>query len=190
MGQHLIGTQFQQLTVDLTPVEVAQLSQQLAELTTKQAQLEEEKKAVTSSLKERLDRVLCDARSCARKVTTKKDVREVECHILADYDTGRATTYRVDTWERLTDRNLTASERQQSLEFEEEEESAPVDDSPDNVPADGDVEGGEAQPVENENDEWSSPEAKYCDHPSCNSGRNECMVHTACPDFTPMALEG
>ena len=150
-----LSTKTMELQVELTDSEVHAASMELAELTARLAALEEEKKAVASSYKERMDRIVCDTRSLARKVTTGKDVREVECRVMADYDRAVAITYRNDTSAEVTRRPLSELERQRPLEFDAVPEPEPE----------------------------PSITRLFCHHPICNSGRQECAVHAACPDF-------
>ena len=63
------------LVVNLTEDEITRCSQELARVTTQQAELEEEKKTVTSSYKEKLDRCVSDSRSLARKISTRQDIK-------------------------------------------------------------------------------------------------------------------
>jgi hypothetical protein len=104
------------LTVDLDENEVALCAKELARITTQQAELEEEKKAVTSGYKEKLDRCIMDARVLARKISTRKDLREVECAWRYDYQAMVAELYRLDTYELVESRRLTQDEVQMKLD--------------------------------------------------------------------------
>lgn len=110
------------LVVNLTEEEITRCSQELARVTTQQAELEEEKKTVTSSYKEKLDRCISDSRCLARKISTKQDMREVECEWVMDYGNRIAKLFRLDTYEEVERRKLTADELQEELQFTKEEE--------------------------------------------------------------------
>lgn len=105
------------LVVNLTEQEIMEYSKELARTTTLQAEIEEEKKTVTSSFKEKLDRCISDSRSLARKISTRQDYREVECEWRFDYNRRVKTLFRMDTWEQVEERKLTADELQDELDF-------------------------------------------------------------------------
>lgn len=105
------------LVVNLTEQEITDFSKELARITTLQAEIEEEKKTVTSSYKEKLDRCISESRSLARKISTRQDFREVECEWRFDYDRRMKRLVRMDTWEQVEERKLTADELQDELDF-------------------------------------------------------------------------
>lgn len=109
------------LVVNLTEEEITRCSQELARVTTQQAELEEEKKTVTSSYKEKLDRCISDSRCLASKISTKQDMREVECEWQMDYDQRLAKLFRLDTFEEVERRKLTADELQEELKFNQQQ---------------------------------------------------------------------
>jgi hypothetical protein len=99
-------------------------------VTTQQAELEEEKKTVTSGFKEKIDRCISDSRCLARKISTRQDMREVECEWQMDYANRLAKLFRTDTWEEVERRKLTADELQEELQFNQGDEESETEDSP------------------------------------------------------------
>lgn len=99
----------------LTEAEVAARAAELARITTELSQMEDKKKAAMSSYKDKIDRAIVDARSLARKVSERREMRTVECRLNFDYRLGRAYLVRTDTSEVLEERPLTAEERQPKL---------------------------------------------------------------------------
>lgn len=119
MGQH---TLWKTLSCDLLPEEVATYSQELAIITTEQSEIEAEKKEVMSTFTARLNKCIADGRVLARKITTRKEDRQVECDLEFDYAKGMVYTVRLDTGVTISQRKLTDDERQERLDFEGEEE--------------------------------------------------------------------
>jgi hypothetical protein len=113
--------------VNLTEDEITRCSQDLARVTTQQAELEEEKKTVTSGFKEKIDRCVSDSRCLARKISTRQDVREVECEWRMDYTARMAYLYRIDTLEEVERRKLTADELQEELKFKATDDVDPAE---------------------------------------------------------------
>lgn len=122
-------TVMRHLVVNLTEEEITRCSQELARVTTQQAELEEEKKTVTSSYKEKLDRCVSDSRSLARKISTKQDMRETECEWVMDYEQRLAKLFRLDTMEEVERRKLTADELQEDLKFNQGEGNSDTESS-------------------------------------------------------------
>ncbi len=99
----------------LTEAEVGARAAELARITTQLSELEDEKKSVMSTFKDKIDRCIVDSRSLARKVSERREMRIVKCDWHYDYQVGKATLARVDTGEVLEERPLTAEERQPAL---------------------------------------------------------------------------
>ncbi len=106
------------LVVNLTDQEITDCSKELARITTLQAEIEEEKKVVTSSYKEKLDRCISESRSLARKISTRQDFREVDCEWQPSYDERIKRLIRLDTYEEIEVRKLTNDELQEELPLE------------------------------------------------------------------------
>ena len=67
------------LMVSLTETEIRSCATELARVTAAQAELEDEKKAATSGFKNRIDRCVADCRALAQKVTTRRELRDIDC---------------------------------------------------------------------------------------------------------------
>lgn len=103
------------LNCDLTEEEVSTYSNELARITTEQEGLEDEKKSVMSGYKDKIDRCVLDMRTLARKIQTRKEMRDVECRWTFDFSKARATLKRIDTLEIIEERAMTAEELQIEL---------------------------------------------------------------------------
>jgi hypothetical protein len=102
------------LMVSLTEAEIRSCATELARVTASQAELEDEKKAVTSGFKNRIDRCVADCRALAQKVTTKRELRDIDCE-WQPTDGGKMMLIRTDTGEIIDSRKMTEEEHQQSL---------------------------------------------------------------------------
>lgn len=114
-------TLWKTLSCDLTAEEVNTYSQELASVTTEQAEIEAEKKDILSSFTARLNKCAADRIVLARKITTKKEDRQVECDLDFDYAKGMVYTVRTDTGVTIAQRKLSEDERQQWLDLDAEE---------------------------------------------------------------------
>lgn len=114
-------TLWKTLSCDLTGEEVNTYSQELASVTTEQAEIEAEKKDILSSFTARLNKCAADRIVLARKITTKKEDRQVECDLDFDYAKGMVYTVRTDTGVTIAQRKLSEDERQQWLDLDAEE---------------------------------------------------------------------
>lgn len=102
------------LMVSLTEAEIRSCATELARVTASQAELEDEKKAVTSGFKQKIDRCVADCRALAQKVTTKRELRDIDCE-WSPTPAGKMELTRMDTGEVIDTRKMTEEERQESL---------------------------------------------------------------------------
>ena len=102
------------LMVGLNEDEIRAYAGELARVTAQQAELEDEKKAVTSGFKNRIDRCVADCRTLAQKVTTRRELRDIDCEWQPSKD-GKMFLIRLDTAEIIDTRKMTEEEHQQSL---------------------------------------------------------------------------
>jgi hypothetical protein len=102
------------LMVGLSEDEVSTCAKELARVTAAQAELEDEKKAATSGFKNRIDRCVADCRALAQKVTTRRELRDIDCEWQPSRD-GKMILTRMDTGEIIDTRKMTEEEHQQSL---------------------------------------------------------------------------
>lgn len=113
------------LSVELTTEEIAAYSNELATITSMEAEVEAEKKEKMSDFTAKLNKCAADRRMLARKITTRKEDRQVECDWEFDYPKGKAYLIRLDTGVTIDSRPLTDDERQQRLDLEGEENPYP-----------------------------------------------------------------
>ena len=118
MAKH---TMYKSFSCDLTTEEINTYSQELASITTEQSEIEGEKKEIMSTFTARLNKCIADGRVLARKITTRKEDRQVECDLDFDYAKGMVYTIRTDTGVTIGQRKLTDDERQQWLDLDAEE---------------------------------------------------------------------
>lgn len=112
------------LIVKLTDDEVRIYSEELARITSLQAEAEDEKKAVTSGFKDKIDRFIADARTMARKISTRQELRGVDCEWVLNFEAQKAFLHRKDTGEIIDTRKLTEEEMQLSLMPEKKKRAA------------------------------------------------------------------
>jgi len=105
------------LMVGLNEDEVRAYAGELARVTAQQAELEDEKKAVTSGFKNRIDRCVADCRALAQKVTTRRELRDIDCEWQPS-ESGKMLLARLDTGEIIDSRKMTEEEQQQALPLE------------------------------------------------------------------------
>lgn len=118
MSKH---TLWETLSCDLNQDEINLYSQELANVTTEQAEVEAHKKDVLSGITARLNKCAADRVVLARKITSRKEDRPVECELEFDYAAGKVYTVRVDTGVTIRQRKLSDDERQQWLDLDAEE---------------------------------------------------------------------
>ena len=106
------------LMVGLNEDEIRSCASELARVTASQAELEDEKKAVTSGFKNRIDRCVADCRALAQKVTTRRELRDIDCE-WSPADGGKMILTRTDTGEIIDTRKMTEEEQQQALPLAE-----------------------------------------------------------------------
>lgn len=135
------------LSCELTTEEIAAYSNELATITSLEAEIEAEKKEKVSDYKAKLDKCAADRRVLARKITTRKEDRQIECDWELDYPKGMAYLVRLDTGVTVEQRKLTEEERQQRLDLEGEENAYP-DEQPQKQ--DGPVIDGEILQIEHQ----------------------------------------
>jgi hypothetical protein len=102
------------LMVGLSEDEVSTCAKELARVTAAQAELEDEKRAATSGFKNRIDRCVADCRALAQKVTTRRELRDIDCEWQPSKD-GKMFLIRLDTAEIIDTRKMTEEEHQESL---------------------------------------------------------------------------
>lgn len=112
------GTFRRELECTLTSEQTRTYSGELARLTQSQAELEDKKKEVTADYKAKIDACISQSRVIARKVSSGKEMRDVECRW--DYIWNENIKYliRLDTFEIIDSKVITEDEKQRHFEFE------------------------------------------------------------------------
>lgn len=107
------------LYVTLTEAELRGYSDELARVTTQYFETEAEKKSVMASFKDKLDKMDLDTRVLSRVISTRREMRPVECEWTRDYEAQMTFLYRLDTGEMIDKRRLTEDELQEQLPLPE-----------------------------------------------------------------------
>lgn len=103
------------LHVDLSPEELAERSQEAAELLGKRDSLEADYKAAASKGRIEVAGMDVKLRQLGGIIRDGKELRRVECRLEPDYRAGVMRTIRNDTGDVEDDRALTAEERQMEV---------------------------------------------------------------------------
>ncbi len=117
----------------LTEAEAKTYSGELARLTQTQAELEDRKKEITSDYKSRIDACISQTRVIARKVSTGKEMRDVEVRWEFDFPANVKYLIRLDTYHTIDSKALTDNELQMCLDLEEAANAEEVEETPINV---------------------------------------------------------
>jgi hypothetical protein len=116
----------QELECILTEEQTKTYSGELARLTQQQAELEDRKKEVGAEYKAKIDACISTTRVIARKVSTGREMRDVEVRWDYDYLANCKCLFRLDTGELLDTKALTENERQMCLELEKPQETSNI----------------------------------------------------------------
>ena len=103
------------LRCDLTPEEIKDYGDRLARKCSEIDEIEDQKKAIMSDLKSRIDSANTEKSSLARKIQNKYEFRDVPCEIRKDYGLKLVQSVRLDTGEVINERTMTADELQAGL---------------------------------------------------------------------------
>jgi hypothetical protein len=102
--------------VMLSEDEIQQAAEALATKTQELDEIELEKKASNAAFKERMERVSGEIRTAGRLYRDKFDMRDVECEVMKDYDSGVIRYIRTDTFETAKTETMTHAERQRHID--------------------------------------------------------------------------
>lgn len=109
---------------NLTDDEVADYSKQLADATQDVCALEDEKKTIGQDYNAKISRQQSLARDMARKVSTRKEMRDTECRWRYDWEADEKHLIRLDTYECIEVDTIKEYERQQELAIDKEDTTA------------------------------------------------------------------
>ena len=103
------------LKCPLTEAEIAELGKQASRAGAAIRQKEAELQAVKSQFKAEIDKLVAERNECEGKINAGWEFRPVDCEIIKDYRENTLRVVRLDTYETVRERTLTAEERQQLL---------------------------------------------------------------------------
>lgn len=112
------------LRCDLTEEEKRELAEQMAEDQAKLKSLEDEKKAVASDYKSRIEQVQGSININSSTYLQGWEMRETSCSEVMDYTKAEVSIVRLDTGEVIKRRGMTQDELTLSLPIEEDKEAA------------------------------------------------------------------
>lgn len=106
---------FHELKCILTPKEFTERSKALAAAHVEKSRVESALADFKAHNKEQMTRIENEISSLARVIDSESEYRTVECEQTPDFASGTMETYRMDTGERITIRDLTEDEKQARL---------------------------------------------------------------------------
>ena len=115
---------------NLNDEEVADYSKQLADATQDVCALEDEKKTIGQDYNAKISRQQSLARDMARKVSTRKEMRDTECRWRYDWEADEKHLIRLDTYECIESDTIKEYERQQELAIDKEDTTAETETEP------------------------------------------------------------
>lgn len=101
---------------EFTAEELSDIAEKLAIKTQELEEVEDEKKAVMSSYKERLERIAGDVKTAARFYKDRYEMRDIECVVERDFETGEVRFVRTDTGQIAHREKMTMADRQRRIE--------------------------------------------------------------------------
>jgi uncharacterized protein (UPF0335 family) len=114
-----------QLYVQLTDSELTEKGEELATITRRIRELEDEKKSIVKTMGEAIKEQQGTANYVADVIKSGAQLRPVKCAVAASgVEPGKAVVTRLDTHEVVEVRPMTDEERQEELEFGSEPEAA------------------------------------------------------------------
>ena len=99
----------------LTEKEIREAGSSLARQYSRVAELEDEKKSVTSDFKAKIDLATAEASILARMIQNGYEFRTVDCETIWDFDSKTVSVVRQDTGETISERTMTPDELQKGL---------------------------------------------------------------------------
>ena len=96
--------------------ELRDIAEVLAIKTQDQEALEEEKKSVMSSFKERIESVALEVKGAARNYKDRYKMMDIECWVDRDFEAGLIRYVRTDTGEVAETKKMTMADRQMHID--------------------------------------------------------------------------
>jgi predicted transcriptional regulator len=116
MSEQKIEYANQWLKYELSPEEMQETASHLAEKTQELGELEDQKKSVMSSFKEKIDTCQSEINRAARLYKDGYEMRDIECMVECDYTAGEVRYVRTDSGEVARVKKMTVAERQKTID--------------------------------------------------------------------------
>jgi hypothetical protein len=113
------------LPVKLTDADYKNLAIKMGQAGTEIAQAEDQLAAVKSQFKAKIDAAKAKSNEYAAIANAGVEYRQVDCHLIKNYQSGFVRVTRMDTFEIVSERTMTSAERQRGL-FEVQAPDPPV----------------------------------------------------------------
>jgi len=101
---------------EFTPEELRDIAETLAIKTQDLEKVEDEKKSVMSSYKDRIDKIGIDIKQAARLYKDRFEMRQIECEVFRNYEDGVVIYIRTDNGEVARTSKMTMGERQMHID--------------------------------------------------------------------------
>lgn len=95
--------------------EISEMAAELAQRTSELETAEDEKKAIVSDLKSRIDTLTSTVRQAATKINNGYEMRNVKCEVVEDFKAGTIKHIRTDTGEIVRTKKMSDEDRQQKI---------------------------------------------------------------------------
>jgi len=96
--------------------EKKEISSRMAQKVSELQSSEDEKKAIMSDFKSRIDSLQAEINRSATQINNGYEVRNVDCKVIADYNTKMWVSIREDTGEIAKERKMSANDLQMKLD--------------------------------------------------------------------------
>lgn len=101
---------------EFNEAEKAEIAKEMAKKVEELSRLEDEKKAMTSDFKSKIDLASAECKAAANKLNTGYEYRNIQCLVERDYRAGKIHFRRPDTMELVRTENMSADEMQMKIE--------------------------------------------------------------------------
>lgn len=96
--------------------EKKELSEEMAQKVVELAQLEDDRKAVASDFKGRIDGVKAQINSAATKLNNGYEMRQIKCEVTRDYTLKKIFIVRTDNDETVREKDMNSDDLQRKIE--------------------------------------------------------------------------
>ena len=96
--------------------EKKEIASEMAQKVSEQNQAEDDKKAIMSDLKSRIDRIQAEVNSAATKLNNGYEMRNIKCEVIRDYKRKVIQFMRTDNGEIAREKPMTADDLQMRME--------------------------------------------------------------------------